>query len=233
MPKNNEYNIGDVKVNAPVRRGPMGPGGRGPGGPMVGGEKAKDFRKAIGQLLGYCKKYLSVILVAITLAAIGTILNLIGPDKVSDMTKVITDGLRTGIDMEAVVNIAITLVILYGLGYVFSMLQGVIMATVTQKVSKSLRSDISRKINRLPLKYFDGTSTGNILSRVTNDVDTIGQTLNQSLGTLVSAVTMFFGSIIMMFYTNWIMAISGILATLIGFVFMMAIISRSQKYFRA
>lgn len=106
------------------------------------------------------------------------------------------------------------------------------MATVTQKVSKSLRTEISQKINRLPLKYFDGTSTGNILSRVTNDVDTIGQTLNQSVGTLVTASAMFAGSLIMMFYTNWIMAVSAILAAFSGFGFMMLIITRSQKYFK-
>jgi len=234
MPKQNEYNIGDVKTTAP-RRGPGGPGG-GPGGMrggMGGGEKAKDFKKAIGQLFAYCKKYVSFIIIAVVLAAIGTVLNLIGPDKLSDMVALITDGLKTGIDVDGVISIAVVLAVLYGCGYLFSMLQGVIMATVTQKVSKSLRTEISGKINRLPLKYFDGTSTGNILSRVTNDVDTIGQTLNQSLGTLVVAVTSFLGSIFMMFYTNWIMALSGILATLVGFVLMMQIIGRSQKYFTA
>ena len=232
MPKQNEYNIGDVKTNAP-RRGPGGMG-RGPGGGMAqGGEKAKDFKKAIRQLFAYCKKYLPVILVAVVLAAIGTILNLIGPGKLSDMTKLITDGLRGGIDIASVTRIAVTLVVLYGLGWCFSLCQSMIMATITQKVSKSMRTDISQKINRLPLKYFDSTSTGNTLSRVTNDVDTIGQTLNQSLGTLVTAVTSFLGSVFMMFYTNWIMAASGILATLLGFLFMMQIISRSQKHFRA
>lgn len=232
MPKQNEYNIGDVKTDAP-RRGPGGMG-RGPGGGMAqGGEKAKDFKKAIRQLVAYCKNYLPIILVAVVLAAIGTILNLIGPGKLSDMTKLITDGLRGGIDIASVTGIAVTLVVLYGLGWCFSLCQSMIMATITQKVSKSMRTDISQKINRLPLKYFDSHSTGNTLSRVTNDVDTIGQTLNQSLGTLVTAMTSFLGSVFMMFYTNWIMAASGILATLLGFLFMMQIISRSQKHFRA
>ena len=224
MPKDKDYNIGDVKTNAPRH----GPGGMGPGG-----AKAKDFKKAIGQLLAYCRQYLPAIFIAVVLAAIGTILNLIGPDKLSEMTKLIAQGLMTGIDIDSVVSVAVTLVVLYGCGWCFSMIQGFIMATVTQKVTKSLRGEISHKINRLPLKYFDSTSTGNILSRVTNDVDTIGQTLNQSLGTLVSAVTMFIGSIFMMFYTNWIMAVSGILATFVGFMLMMLIITRSQKYFRA
>ncbi|ETS96674.1 ABC transporter transmembrane region domain protein, partial [Fusobacterium sp. CM21] len=112
-----------------------------------------------------------------------------------------------------------------------NLLQGVIMADVTQKTSKSLRTDISRKINRLPLSYFDKTSIGDILSRITNDVDSIGQTMNQSMASLVGAITMFFGSLLMMFITNWIMTVVGILSTIIGFVFMMVIMGKSQKYF--
>jgi len=148
------------------------------------------------------------------------------------MTELITQGLMTGIDTAAVTRIAITLVYLYALGWLFSVMQGIVMATVTQKVSKSMRSDLSRKINRLPLKYFDSTNTGNILSRVTNDVDTIGQTLNQSIGTLVTASAMFLGSLAMMFYTNWIMAVSAVLAALLSFALMMEIISRSQPFFK-
>ena len=235
MPDKREYHIGDVKTEMPGH----GPGGRGPGsgGPggrgirMGKGEKANDFGKAMKQLIVYLKNYLPAICLSVILAGAGTIFNLIGPGKLSDMTKLITEGLRGGIDVERVVKIAMTLAILYGLGFVFSVLQGQIMAVVTQRVSKGLRSEISKKINRLPLKYFDSTSTGDVLSRVTNDVDTIGQTLNQSLGSLVSAVTMFAGCLIMMFYTNWTMALTGVIATFIGFGFMMVIIGRSQKYF--
>ena len=107
------------------------------------------------------------------------------------------------------------------------------MATVANNFAKSLRTQISQKINKLPLRYFDTHSFGDILSRVTNDVDTIGMTLHQSLGTLVSAITLFIGSIIMMFYTNWIMAITGIVSSLLGFVFMFIILAKSQKYFNA
>ena len=235
MPDKREYHIGDVKTEMPGH----GPGGRGPGsgGPggrgirMGKGEKANDFGKAMKQLIVYLKNYLPAICLSVILAGAGTIFNLIGPGKLSDMTKLITEGLRGGIDVERVVKIAMTLAILYGLGFVFSVLQGQIMAVVTQRVSKGLRSEISKKINRLPLKYFDSTSTGDVLSRVTNDVDTIGQTLNQSLGSLVSAVTMFAGCLIMMFYTNWTMALTGVIATFTGFGFMMVIIGRSQKYF--
>lgn len=206
-------------------------GHHGPGRGMARIEKPKNFGKSMKQLAVYCKKSFPVMIIAMILSVTGTILNIIGPDKLSDITNLITDGFMTGIDIDAVTKIAVLLVVLYGLGFIFNMVQGVIMATVTQKISKSLRSDISEKINRLPLKYFDGTTTGDVLSRVTNDVDTIGMTLNQSLGALLSAVTMFCGSLLMMFITNWVMALSGVFATFIGFGLMMFIISHSQKYF--
>ena len=117
------------------------------------------------------------------------------------MTDLITEGLTGNIDLDAVISIAAFLAILYGLGLLFNYIQGFIMATVSQKITRRLRSDISTKINLLPLKYFDSNSYGDILSRVTNDVDTIGMTLNQSLGTLISSVTMFIGALFMMFYT--------------------------------
>ena len=125
------------------------------------------------------------------------------------------------------------LAILYGSGLLFNYIQGFMMATVTQRITKKMRTDISLKINKVPLKYFDSTSYGNVLSRVTNDVDTIGQTLNNSLGMLVSSVATLIGAIIMMFYTNWIMAITGIMATMIGFLLMTLIMKHSQKYFGA
>lgn len=223
---NKEYNIGDHAKQSKRHHGP----GPGPGGPMAG-PKAKNFGKSVKQLALYIKSYLPAIIIAIVLAVTATIFNIIGPDKLSDMTNMITKGLQGNVDIDGVVDIAMFLAILYGIGLVFNYLQGFIMTTVTQRVSKKLRADISGKINRLPLKYFDSTSYGDVLSRVTNDVDTIGQTLNQSLGMLVSSITMFFGAAIMMFHTNWIMALSGIAATLIGFGLMTFIISHSQKYF--
>jgi ATP-binding cassette, subfamily B, multidrug efflux pump len=200
-------------------------GNEGPGG------KTKDFKKTIRQLITYCKVYLPAIIIALILAMAGAVFNIIGPDLLSEITDLITEGMMTSIDLDPVVNIATVLAILYGLGFVFNYLQGFIMATVTQRVSKNLRRDLSTKINRLPLKYFDSTSTGDVLSRVTNDVDMIGQTMNQSLSTLVSAITMFLGTLIMMFYTNWIMAIAAIVSTIVGFGLMTLIISKSQKYF--
>ena len=170
-------------------------------------------------------------IVAVLLAITASVFSLIGPNKLQDITDLIKDGLVTGIDIKAVEDIAFFLVVLYALGFIFNYIQGFIMATVTQKVSKSLRTGISNKINSVPLNYYNKTSIGDVLSRVTNDVDMIGQTMNQSVGTLVSAVTMFIGSLIMMLVTNWIMAITAVLATAIGFVLMMLIMSRSQKYF--
>ena len=206
----------------------MGPG---PGPGMMPGEKAKDFKKAVKDLFNYIKRYMPTIITAIIFSTAGTILNVIGPDKMKKITNLITEGVMTGIDKEAVFKIAFTLAIMYGAGAILNLLQGIIMADVTQKTSKSLRSDISKKINRLPLSYFDKTSIGDILSRITNDVDTIGQTMNQSMASLVGAITMFFGSLIMMFITNWIMTVVGILSSIIGFVFMMIIMGKSQKYF--
>ena len=205
--------------------------GPGPGPGMAKGEKAKDFGGAIKNLFAYIRGYLPAIIIATVFSAAGTVLNVIGPDKMKKITTLIAEGAMTGIDKEAVFKIAITLVIMYGAGAVLNLLQGVIMADVTQKTSKSLRTDISRKINRLPLSYFDKTSIGDILSRITNDVDSIGQTMNQSMASLVGAITMFFGSLFMMFITNWIMTVVGILSTIIGFVFMMVIMGKSQKYF--
>lgn len=135
------------------------------------------------------------------------------------------------INLDSIFRLAIFLVILYIVAYFANFFQGFIMATVNQRVSQNLRSAISTKINKLPLKYFDTTSYGEVLSRVTNDVDTIGQALNNSVSTLVGAVALFIGSLIMMFVTNWIMALSGVVATIIGFALMILIISKSQKYF--
>ncbi|WP_307311550.1 ABC transporter ATP-binding protein [Neobacillus driksii] len=204
-------------------KSPHGKGGR--------GEKPKDFKNTMRKLISYCKVYLPAIIIALILAMAGAVFNIIGPDLLSEITDIITEGMMSSIDLDAVVNVATLLAFLYGLGFLFNYFQGFIMATVTQRVSKNLRSDLSTKINRLPLKYFDSTSTGDVLSRVTNDVDMIGQTMNQSLSTLVSAITMFLGSLIMMFYTNWIMAIAAIVSTIVGFGLMTFIISKSQRYF--
>ena len=199
-------------------------------GPRVS-EKPKDFKLAIKKMMFYLKKYMPFIVVALILASLSSVLSIIGPNKISDLTDIIKDGLISGIDFEKVHSIAIFLVILYLVSAVFNYVQTFIMTTVANNFAKGLRSSISKKINKLPLKYFDNNSYGDILSRVTNDVDTIGMTMHQSLGSLVSAITLFIGAIIMMFATNWIMAITGILASTFGFIFMFFILAKSQKYF--
>ena len=158
-----------------------------------------------------------MIVVALLCAVAATILTIHGPDKLSDLTKVITEGIATGIDMERIKSIGLTLVAFYAGSAILSFGQQFIMATVTQNVTKQLRSDISGKINRLPMAYYNKTSTGDVLSRVTNDVDMISQSMNQSIGNLVSAVALFFGSLIMMFKTNVIMTLTAVIATMIGF----------------
>lgn len=215
--------------NKPPRHGPMA-------GPRVA-EKPKNFKKSWGKLLRFGKPYLIPVIVALIAAIAGTALILIGPKQVSKLTDIIAASVAGApaifrdVDLKKVAEIGIFLVCLYGAGSILTYLQSFIMATVTQRLSKDLRRNISEKINRLPLRYFDSTTYGDILSRVTNDVDTIGQTLNQSVIQLVSGVILFLGSLIMMFVTDWIMAFAAIGASLIGFALMMLIISRSQKYF--
>ena len=331
-----------------------------------GHNKPKDLVGTWKKLLGYCRRYLAVFMIAILCAAAGTVLTLIGPDKLSDMTDTITAGitpntealtelteavsenasanmqevstaiaanlqsstrkaitvngseisladqrqtlsLLTGvddpdattmqetmaqlpdavtaalysdviidgqtisaadqraameimsgidpeesedaleamdklpdsvysliapsIDMDKVQRIGFILVTFYALSYLFSAIQGWITAGVTQRVSQQLRGDISRKINRLPMAFYNRTSTGDILSRVTNDVDLISQSLNQSIGNLITSVILLFGSLLMMLITNLWMTLTAILASLLGFVVMFAIMGRSQKYF--
>lgn len=206
-------------------------GMRGPGMGRRPAEKSKDFKGTWMKIIRYCKRYLAVIVVALICAVAGTILTILGPDKLSDLTKVITEGIATGIDMERVKSIGLTLVAFYVGSAILSFGQQFIMATVTQNVTKQLRSDISGKINRLTMAYYNKTSTGDVLSRVTNDVDMISQSMNQSIGNLVSAVALFFGSLIMMFKTNVIMTLTAVIATMIGFGLMSLITSHSQKYF--
>ena len=194
-------------------------------------EKPKNFKESMKNLFFFAKPYLKVIILAIILATFGSILSIIGPDKIKAITNTIVIGLQTGIDISKIKEISLFLLILYFLSFLLTYSQHFIMATVTNRFSKSLRGEISEKINKLPLKYFDNNAYGDILSRITNDVDTMSQTLNQSIASLVSNLTLLIGSIIMMFYTNWILAITAILSSLLGFLFMIVILGKSQKYF--
>lgn len=205
----------------PMRRGPM----RGTA------EKPKDFKTAIKKLIRYSKPFWPAILIAVILAAISSIMTIAGPDQISKITDEITKGLTSQINLERVTQIAIFVGSLYVISGLLGYAQSFIMATVTQKFSQKMRNEISSKINKLPLKYFDNHSYGDTLSRVTNDVDTIGQSMNQSIGSLVSAITTLIGVILMMVITNWQMALTAVLASLFGFSFMFQILKKSQKYF--
>ena len=151
--------------------------------------------------------------------------------KIQELPESIKTVISPKMNIEKIKTITIFLVILYVISAIFNLFEGLVMSIVSNKFAKDLRAKITKKINKLPLKYFDKHQTGDILSRVTNDVDTIGQTMNQSLGTLVSAITLFIGTIIMMFITNWIMAITAIVSSILGFALMMIVMTKSQKYF--
>ena len=251
-------------------------------------EKSKDFKGSIEKIFKSLKPWRLAITISIILAMISAIISLIAPNKLSDLTDNITEGLKPRIsetkiqeimqdpkipaedkqkaiesfgnidknsntkdllkamdklpktiynqikpkmNMQKIERLSLLLAILYIVSSLFGYIQQIIMATVTNHYAKNLRENITNKINKLPLKYFDSHETGDVLSRITNDVDSIAQNMNQSLASLVSSVTLFIGSIIMMFITNWIMAITGIVASIIGFIFMFIILSKSQKYF--
>jgi len=153
--------------------------------------------------------------------------------KVDEMPKSVQEVVKPKMDMDNIKHIVTILAIIYIVSSIFSFIESIAMTDVANKFAKQLRSRISNKINKLPLKYFDKNQSGDVLSRVTNDVDTIAQSMNQSLSTLVSAVTLFMGTIIMMFVTDISMAVTAIVSSLIGFVFMFLILGKSQKYFTA
>ncbi len=201
-------------------------------GPVKGvPEKAKDFKAAITRMIRELKPFYVPTIVATLFAAIGSIIAIITPNKLSDLTDEITKGLTAPMNFEAVWGIVIVVGILFIVSLIFEIIEAFLMTDVSNNFARMLRTRISEKINRLPLRFFDNHQTGDTLSRVTNDVDSVAQSLNESLSTLVSAVTLLVGVIIMMFVTNGIMAITSIVSGLIGFAFVFLVLKRSQKYF--
>lgn len=194
-------------------------------------EKSKDFKGAWRKLLRLCRGYLPAICIALVCAVGGTVLTLLGPEQLKKLTNVITEAILTGIDLNAVSDIGALLVCFYAASMLLSSVQSWTLTTVTQRVARKMRADISAKINRLPMAYFNRTSTGDILSRVTNDVDTIGQSLKNSFGALVSSVVQMLGALVMMLLNDAAMTGTAIGATVLGFGLMFFIMSRSQKYF--
>ena len=197
-------------------------------------DKAKDFRTSIIKLIKYCKPFYKIIIVALICASISSIFTIIGPDKLSDLTDLITAGMTSGgMDVDAILKICFFLLTIYIIGASLNFVQGLLMTKATQKTSKMLRNDISKKINVLPVGYYHTTSFGDVLSRVTNDVDIIGETMQRSISQLVSAITLLLGAIFMMFTTNVILTITAIVTSSLGFLLMKFIMNKSQKYFLA
>lgn len=196
------------------------------------GEKGS-FKKSMGKLIRYCKKFYPLISLSLIFGLVSVILHIIMPNKLGEITNLIQIGISSGlgIDIESVTSVALFVLIIALIMMILSYFQQYIMTTATQNIVFKFRKDISGKINKLPLKYFDSNLYGDTLSRVTNDVDTIGQTLNQSVNTLFSSIIMFVGVLIAMFVTQWIMALTVIVTTIIGFSIMMIFLTKSQKYF--
>jgi len=199
----------------------------------MGGQKPKNFKKAIGQLLGFMGKFRIALLISIVLAIGGVVLSIFGPRLIGEIGDLVKEGITGPMDLDAIIALGIIIAVLYAGSFVLSLVQGFMMATVTQAVIKRMRTQITQKINRLPLKYFDKASYGDILSRLTNDVDNIGQSLSQSVVAFFSSIAMLAGVLIMMFTINWIMALTAIAASVLGIALMLAIVSRSQKHFKA
>lgn len=178
---------------------------------------------------GHDKKLKPFYIIAMIFGALSSICSIIGPNKISELTDTITAGLMTGINFDKITKITIAILSLYIVSAIFNFLTSFIMATTANKLAKKLRTNISKKINKLPLKYFDRHSFGDILSRVTNDVDTIGMSISQNLGTFIAAIALLISSVVMMFYTNWIMAATAILTSIIGFSLMFVILRKITK----
>lgn len=204
----------------------------GPGRPGMPGEKPSNFVGAMKDLFAYLKPWYTPIVISLVISIAATVLTMIAPSKLADLTRVIQEGLAVGIDMDRLLKAVLVILALYVGGSLLSCGSSLIMISSMQRLAWSMRRSISEKINRIPLKYFDKVSVGDVLSRITNDVDTVSSTLNSSITSLVQAVIQFVGVTVIMFFTNAVMALTAIGSSILGFVFMALVISRSQKYFR-
>lgn len=218
---------------APRQRGPMGGHGA-----MGAGEKAKDFKGTMSKLLSYLKPYRIQILIVVLFAIGSTIFMIVGPKILGNATTLLAEGLVNklrhvgGIDFDKMGQILIFLIIIYIISSVFSFVQHYVMSGITQKVAYSLRESLAAKINRMPFNYFDRTTHGEVLSRVTNDVDTISRSLNQSLQQILTSIITIFGVLIMMLSISWQMTLMALLVLPLSAVFVSIIIKKSQGYFK-
>ncbi len=198
---------------------------------MTEKKSKKSVGAAMGRSAAYMKSSVVFVLPALLFAVASAVITIIGPDKVGEIATIMSDGLFGKIDLAAIAKIGVTLALLYCLSAALGFLQQYIMASVTLKMSYRLRGELSEKINRVPQTYFLGTSQGDILSRITNDVSTLQQGLTNSLPTIIAAVTQFLGCLVMMFVTEWRLALISLAVTLIGMAALVVIVKRSQRYF--
>ena len=219
------------------RRGGFGGGHGGPGA-MMPGEKARDFRGTMTKLIQYLRVYRISILLVLLIAAISTVFTIVGPKILGQATTLLFDGVMaqlagTGsVDFNSIGNIILTVAALYLVASVFSYAQGWIMSGISMKVTYKFRKDISEKINRMPLRYFDGTNHGEVLSRITNDVDTVNQTLNQSLSQIVTSVISVLGVMVMMLSISWVMTLVALTIIPLSMVVVSLVVRQSQKFFK-
>ncbi len=228
-------------ASGPAAGGPMGGGPMGRGGPMamMKGETARDFKGTMTKLIGYLGAYKAVTLLVIVLAIASTVFSIFGPRILGNATTKLFEGVMgqiagtgQGIDFDAIGQILLTALGLYVLSAILAYVQGWIMTGVAVDITYRFRRDIAAKINRMPLRYFDGTNHGEILSRITNDVDTVNQTLSQSLSQIITSVTTVFGVLIMMLTISWQMTLVALLIVPLSMVIVQFIVRRSQRYFR-
>jgi len=221
------------------RGGPMGHGGPMGGGMMIKGEKPRDFKGTMVKLLQYLGSYKVAILVVLVFAVASTVFTIVGPKVLGMATTKLFEGVMSqitgtgsGIDFAYIGNIILIMLGLYLASALFSYIQGWVMTNVAMNITYRFRRDISQKINRMPLKYFDGTNHGEVLSRVTNDVDTVNQTLSQSLTQIITSVTTLIGVLVMMFTINWLMTLVALGVVPLSLLIIGLVISKSQKYFK-
>ena len=195
--------------------------------------KANGIRSAVPRLTDYMRSSMGVIILALILAALSAVMTILGPNQIGRIATLMSDGLTGNIDLAAIAKVGIFLAVIYVLSAVFSFIQHYTMSVVTLKMSYRMRGELSAKINRVPQKYFGTTSQGDILSRITNDVSTLQQGLTNSLPTIISAATQFVGCLLMMFVTEWRLALVSIGVTILGMLLTVLILSRSQRYFAA
>lgn len=196
-------------------------------------KRTGNITSALSRLSSYMRPQIGAVAVALILAALSAVMTIIGPDKIGSIANVMSEGLFTGIDLSQIAKLGIFLAVIYLLSALFGFIQHYIMAVVTLKMSYKMRGELSEKINKVPQKYFNTTSQGDILSRITNDVSTLQQGLTNSLPTIISAATQFVGCLVMMFVTEWRLALISLAVTLVGMVLTFSVMSRSQRYFTA